>query len=101
MSKAISLSGMFKGSRFNQNINNWDVSGVKQMHEMFYDSRFNKPLNKWDVSNVWDMEYMFQLSKFNQDISMWNINPNVKVICIFKDAAIQKEFKPKVLRKYK
>ena len=55
---------------------------------MFYDSRFNKPLNKWDVSNVWDMEYMFQLSKFNQDISMWNINPNVKVICIFKDAAI-------------
>ena len=55
---------------------------------MFDNSRFNKPLNKWNVSNVGDMEYMFQSSEFNQDISMWNVNPNVRAICIFKDASI-------------
>ena len=41
-------------------IEDWDVSNVKNMKEMFMDaSSFNQPLNNWNVSNVRDMEGIF------------------------------------------
>ena len=41
-------------------IEDWDVSNVKNMKEMFMDaSSFNQPLNNWNVSNVRDMTRMF------------------------------------------
>ena len=45
---------------FNQPLNNWDVSNVRDMINMFNGaSSFNQPLNNWNVSNVKEMGYMF------------------------------------------
>ena len=45
---------------FNQPLNNWDVSNVKNMGYMFANARsFNQPLNNWNMSNVTDMNWMF------------------------------------------
>ena len=46
---------MFQGAHsFNQPLNNWNVSNVKDMRIMFYDaSSFNQPLNNWNVSSVY------------------------------------------------
>ena len=41
---------------FNQRLNNWNVSSVKNMCNMFYKAiSFNQPLNEWNVSNVRNM----------------------------------------------
>ena len=55
------MSWMFaKTYNFNQPLDNWNVSNVKDMSWMFYRAySFNQPLNNWDVSNVKDMQYMF------------------------------------------
>ena len=38
---------------FNQPLNKWNVSNVRNMGFMFNEARsFNQPLNKWDVSNA-------------------------------------------------
>ena len=45
---------------FNQSLNKWNVSNVRDMEAMFAGARsFNQPLNDWDVSNVKDMRGMF------------------------------------------
>jgi surface protein len=39
--------------RFNQNINSWDVSNVREMSNMFFNCDvFNQPLSGWNISNV-------------------------------------------------
>ena len=44
---------MFRGSPFNRDISNWDVSNVTNMYEMFYNNQvFNQDLSLWDVVNV-------------------------------------------------
>ncbi len=41
---------------FNQPLNSWNVSNVKNMRGMFHGaSSFNQPLDRWDTSNVIDM----------------------------------------------
>ena len=38
---------------FNQPLNKWNVSNVRDMYRMFAGARsFNQPLNKWNVSKV-------------------------------------------------
>jgi len=60
------MAGMFCNCKFNQDINNWDVSSVKDMRCMFMQNQyFNKPLNNWDVSNVKLFASMFYASIFN------------------------------------
>ena len=48
---------MFSGARsFNQPLNNWDVSNVRDMREMFKGAiSFNQSLNKWNVSKAVNM----------------------------------------------
>ena len=60
-------------------INNWDVSQIKDMSDLFYwDVEFNEDLNNWDVSNVTNMKNMFwNCYDFNQDLSNWDVS-NVK-----------------------
>ena len=56
------MSGLFSGKRkFDENINNWDVSNVRSMCGMFTECSYNQPLNNWDVSNVTNMCVMFRL----------------------------------------
>ena len=41
---------------FNQPLNNWNVSNVRDMYGMFANAEaFNQPLNNWNVSKVTDM----------------------------------------------
>jgi surface protein len=60
---------------FNEDISQWDVSGVTDMYEMFYTSSFNRDISNWDVSSVTDMRRMFtSASSFNQDLSGWCVS---------------------------
>lgn len=72
-----SLAGFLEDAKsFNSNINDWDVSGVTNMHGVFWGARsFNQPLDNWDVSNVTNMERMFSLNiNFNQPLNTWNVS---------------------------
>ena len=62
---------MFGGATsFNQPLNNWNVSKVREMNCMFWNAEsFNQPLDKWNVSNVTDMYGMFkEATSFNQPL---------------------------------
>lgn len=74
LNQVTNLRWMFSGTKFNQNINDWDVSNVVNMGYMFNNSEFNQALDRWDVSKVTDMSGMFANSQFNQDISGWNVS---------------------------
>ena len=60
VSKITDMSALFKGTNFNGDISEWDVSNVENMTWMFSRCKaFNQDISKWDVSNVKDMSYMF------------------------------------------
>ena len=65
---------LFYGSKFSGDISNWDVSNVENMGGMFEGSKFNGDISKWDVSGVKDMRSMFYNSQFNGDISKWDVS---------------------------
>jgi len=75
---------LFKHTRFNGNISNWDVSGVTDMGEMFYHSKFNGDISNWTVSNVTAMDHMFYYADFNQDISRWDTSSVLDMSGMFK-----------------
>ncbi|MBQ9242801.1 MAG: BspA family leucine-rich repeat surface protein [Proteobacteria bacterium] len=62
--------------KFNQPLNHWNVSKVKNMNNVFSALiLFNQPLDNWDVSHVEKMDGMFgQCSGFNQNIGMWDVS---------------------------
>ncbi|WP_258018826.1 BspA family leucine-rich repeat surface protein, partial [Brachyspira hampsonii] len=75
---------------FNQPLNDWDISNVKDTSYMFYlASKFNQPLDKWNVNKVKNMSYMFGGTyNFNQycslenwDISQVNSMENIFQFC--------------------
>ena len=68
------MSWLFVHSEFNGDISKWDVGKVESMHAMFRCSEFNGDISKWDVSKVEDMCGMFGYSKFNSDISNWDVS---------------------------
>ena len=75
LSNCTSLRGMFAHSRFNSNINNWDVSNITDMSLMFFQAQdFDQSLNSWNVSGVQYFNSMFNhATAFNGDISNWNL----------------------------
>ena len=65
------MFGMFMdATSFNQPLNNWNVSNVRNMFGMFRDAHsFNQPLNNWNVSKVKYMNFMFMGARsFNQPL---------------------------------
>ena len=68
------MSALFYNSEFNGDISKWDVSNVTNMDSMFEGSEFNGDISKWNVSRVKDMHSMFYNSSFEGDISKWNVS---------------------------
>lgn len=68
------MSALFYNSEFNGDISKWDVSNVTNMDSMFEGSEFNGDISKWDVSNVTNMNTMFAYSEFKGDISKWDVS---------------------------
>ena len=74
VSEITDMSYLFRESKFNGDISDWNVSKVTDMRKMFSRSKFNGDISDWDVSNVENMEGMFCGSDFNEDISGWNVS---------------------------
>ena len=74
VSTVTSMTGLFEGSTFNENINDWDVSKVEDFSSMFKNNTsFNQPLNNWNTEKANDLTNMFDgATAFNQPIGMWN-----------------------------
>ena len=74
VSRIKDMSESFAHSPFNGDISNWDVSNVEDMEGMFACSQFNGNISEWNVSRVVSMERMFQSSQFNGNISEWDVS---------------------------
>jgi surface protein len=56
---------------------------------------FNQPLDKWNVSNIKDMYGMFYWCKsFNQNISKWDISNVESKVWTFLKCPIEEKYKP-------
>ena len=81
------MSELFRESNFRGDISKWDVSNVEDMSKMFLASHFNGDISKWDVRNVIDMSYMFTSSNFDRDISKWDVS-NVHDMAYMFDGSV-------------
>ncbi len=74
---------------YNQPLNAWDVSNVTKMAHLFnFASQFDQPLNDWDVSNVKDMSGMFANTSFNQPIADWEVGQVENMLLMFASASL-------------
>ena len=80
------MSELFYKSQFNGDISNWNVSKVENMSIMFFDSKFNGDISNWNVSSVEDMGGMFEGSKFNGNISKWDVSRVKNMRFMFYDS---------------
>ena len=74
VSLVTSMVALFRDTRFNGDISEWDTSNVRRMDYMFYNSQFNGDISNWDVSKVQTMDSMFSRSPFNGDLSRWDVS---------------------------
>ena len=69
------------------------------MYSMFSGSKFDKELNNWNVSTCYDFRDMFLKSKFNQDISNWDIKDSAFTKNMFEQCQILEKYKCKLTNK--
>src|SRR5690554_6687815 len=77
LSNVFSMAYMFMGAtKFNQDLNNWDVGKVETMYELFHGaSSFNGNISGWNTAQVTNMYGMFRdAGAFNQDIGNWDVS---------------------------
>ena len=67
------MSYIFQYTSIDFDISGWDTSNVWYMTGMFRSSKFNGDISRWNVWVVDNMEEMFWNSEFNNDISDWNV----------------------------
>ena len=94
LSRLTDMLGMFENAAaFDQNIGDWDVSGVTNMSFMLGSSynamAFSRDIGDWDVSNVTNMTWMFaRATAFNQDISRWDVSSVNSMHSMFQNAIV-------------
>ena len=90
LSNVTNMSGMFRNSKFNQPIGNWDTTNVTDMNNMFNSAvQFNQPIGNWDTTNVTDMNNMFNSAvQFNQPIGSWNVSKVTNMEGMFQSASV-------------
>jgi len=58
----------FSADKFNQPLNDWDVSSVTNISSIFKETLFNQDISSWNVENVtYGLSYHSFSSAFNQD----------------------------------
>ena len=72
---------------FNQSLNSWDTSEVRNMDGMFRDAvLFNRSLNRWNVRAVYTAKRMFLGAvSFDQDLGSW-------IFCNLRDEQATDDF---------
>ena len=71
VSRVKDMSNLFENSEFDGDISRWDVSRVVDMRYMFWNSKFDGDISKWDTSNVRDISYMFYNSPLSGKEPSW------------------------------
>jgi hypothetical protein len=46
------MKNMFRGSEFNGDLSEWDVSNVKSIYNMFVSCKFSGDLSNWKLKNL-------------------------------------------------
>jgi hypothetical protein len=88
------ISYMFQNATIGTNINQLNVSNIKNMSYMFYDAMFkeNVSFNAWEVHSVTNMNHMFDGVRFEQNVNLnlnnWNMNESVTINNMFENANI-------------
>jgi surface protein len=81
------FNGLFEGcTNFNQPLDKWNVSNATNMSSMFEGcTNFNQPLNNWNVSKISDLENMFKgCTNFNQPLNNWNVSNVIYMRSMFE-----------------
>ena len=78
---------------FNDDISNWDVSGVTTMYWTFDDAHsFNIDIGSWDVSSCTDFGYMFnEALAFNADIGSWSTSAATSMREMFEGSGFNQD----------
>jgi surface protein len=80
VSTITNLTGTFRNAyNFNQDLNSWDVSNVRQFGLLFYSQHqngsFNGNISNWNMSSCTGTDNMFYKQvNFNQDVSAWSFS---------------------------
>ena len=83
-----SLERMFIEDSVKNDLTNWDVSSVINMHSLFaYNANFGQDISRWDTSKVTQMYLMFSgATNFNQPIGSWNTSSVTAMDSMFRGA---------------
>ena len=83
-----SLERMFIEDSVKNDLTNWDVSSVINMHSLFaYNANFGQDISRWDTSKVTQMYLMFSgATNFNQPIGSWNTSSVENMDSMFRGA---------------
>ena len=77
----------FYNTDFNQDIGNWNITGVTSLHYTFSNSSFNNggspSISGWDTSNVTSMRQTFRNSDSNQPIGAWDVSNVTNMVYMF------------------
>jgi len=77
----------FYGTAFNQDIGNWNITGVTALPYTFENSSFNNggspSISGWYTSNITSMQQTFRNSDFNQPIGAWDVSNVTTMYYIF------------------
>ena len=71
-------------------LNDIDVSRIKDMSLLFYNSIFDGDISQWDVRHVEDMRLMFFMSMFKGDISDWDVQEDTNMESMFNQSSLER-----------